>query len=71
MDFNPTNRRIISLTFKDHVQIYEIKDCLEMKQNGIESSIIVLPKLAAAAKHVEASIWDELGNVHISLPSFT
>jgi len=58
MDFNPTNRKIISLAFKDHIQIYEIKDCLEMKYNGIESSITVLPKLTANVKHVEASIWD-------------
>lgn len=35
-----------------------------MKSNGIESSIIVLPKLTANVKNVEASIWDELGNVN-------
>ena len=69
MDFTPTNRKIISLTFKDHVQIYEIQDCLEMRQDRIESAITVLPKLAAAAKQVEASAWDELGNVVSALLS--
>ena len=54
---------------KDHVQIYEIKDCLEMRQDRIESAITVLPKLAAAAKQVEASAWDELGNVVSALLS--
>jgi len=28
MEFNPASRRIISLVFKDKVQIFEFKDCL-------------------------------------------
>jgi hypothetical protein len=35
MEFNPANRRIISLLFKDKVQIFEFKECLEMTETGV------------------------------------
>lgn len=28
MEFNPASRKIISLVFKDKVQVFEFKDCL-------------------------------------------
>ena len=31
VSFNPTNRKIISVSFKNKLEIYEIKDCLEVK----------------------------------------
>ena len=31
VSFNPTNRKIISVAFKNKLEIYEIKDCLEVK----------------------------------------
>lgn len=31
LSFNPTNRKQIAAIFRNRVEIYEIKDCLEMK----------------------------------------
>ena len=30
ISFNPTNRKTMALAFKNKLEIYEIKDCLEM-----------------------------------------
>ena len=69
--FNPTNRRILSLVFKNKLEIYEIKDCLEMKENGVETGIIVLPQRSIEVSNLQASVWDELGNVRFPLYRFT
>jgi hypothetical protein len=31
MEFNPANRRQLALLLKDRVQVYELRDCVEMK----------------------------------------
>lgn len=66
INFNPTNRKIVSLSFKDKLEVYEIKDCLEVKEQGIEDSIIVLPVQSVTVNKLEASVWDELGNIYLA-----
>jgi hypothetical protein len=66
INFNPTNRKIVSLSFKDKLEVYEIKDCLEVKEQGIENSIIVLPTHSVTLAKLEASVWDELGNIYLA-----
>lgn len=31
LSFNPTNRKQIAVVFRNRIEVYEIKDCLEMK----------------------------------------
>jgi hypothetical protein len=31
MEFNPANRRQLALLLRDRVQVYELRDCVEMK----------------------------------------
>lgn len=50
MDFNPSNRKFLSILFQDHVQIYELKDCVEMTENGVEKGIIIIPKHSMQAQ---------------------
>lgn len=38
-----------------------------MTERGVENSIIVLPKQSFTTSKLEASIWDELGNVIVIL----
>lgn len=37
-----------------------------MREQGIESSITVLPRQSLAVNKLEASVWDEIGNVYLS-----
>lgn len=44
LEFNPSNRKHLSLLFKNRVQVYELKDCVEITEQGVEKGIIILPK---------------------------
>lgn len=71
LEFNPSNRKHLSLLFRNRVQVYELKDCVEITERGVEKGLIVLPKHSMQAGKFEASLWDELGNVNPPLFSST
>lgn len=71
LEFNPSNRKHLSLLFRNRVQVYELKDCVEITERGLEKGIIVLPKHSMEAGMFETSLWDELGNVRPPLFSCT
>lgn len=58
LEFNPANRKHLSLLFRDRVQVYELKDCVEITERGVEKGIIVLPRHSMRASRFEASLWD-------------
>ena len=71
LEFNPSNRKQLSLLFRNRVQVYELKDCVEITEGGVEKGLIVLPRHSMEAGKFEACLWDELGNVRRALFSCT
>ena len=53
ISFNPTNKKIVSISFKNKLEIYELKDCLEMNGKDVESGIIAIPQRSLEFNNLE------------------
>ena len=69
--FNPNSHKVVSLVFTDCVELYEFKECMEVTENGVQEGILCQLNRRLEVSKLEATVWDELGNVRYELFSCT
>jgi hypothetical protein len=65
IEFNPANRKVMSLFYKNSIDIYEIKETVELNESGIINGMIMNLKHSIEAVRLDSCVWDEIGNVWI------
>lgn len=57
----------MSIFYKDSIDIYEIKETVELTQKGIVNGVIMNFKHSINAVRLDCCVWDEIGNVKNNL----